>query len=30
MTDDFIAEHGGVPKLPGQPKAEVEASVTDN
>jgi hypothetical protein len=30
MTEDFIAEYGGAPKLPAQAKAPVETAVTDN
>ncbi len=30
MTEDFIAEYGGAPKLPGKAKAEVEAATTEN
>jgi myo-inositol-1-phosphate synthase len=30
MTEDFIAEYGGAPKLPGGVPAEVEAASTEN
>jgi myo-inositol-1-phosphate synthase len=30
MTEDFIEQYGGAPKLPGQAKVTVEASVTDS
>jgi myo-inositol-1-phosphate synthase len=30
MTEDFIAEYGGAPKLPGGGPAEVEAATTEN
>ena len=30
MTEDFIAEYGGVPKLPGKAQAKVEPAATGN
>jgi myo-inositol-1-phosphate synthase len=30
MTEDFIAEYGGAPKLPGEAKGRVEAGATEN
>jgi len=31
MTEDFIAEYGGAPKLPGNPQqAPVETAATEN
>ena len=30
MTEDFIEEYGGAPKLPADAKAKVEAVATDN
>jgi myo-inositol-1-phosphate synthase len=30
MTEDFIAEYGGAPKLPSKAKARVEATTSDN
>jgi hypothetical protein len=30
MTEDFIAEYGGAPKLPADAKATVEASSSEN
>ena len=30
MTEDFIAEYGGAPKLPGGAPAEVETASTEN
>ena len=29
MTEDFIAEYGGAPKLPGQAKVKVEATAPE-
>jgi myo-inositol-1-phosphate synthase len=30
MTEDFIAEYGGAPRLPGNPEPQVEATATEN
>jgi hypothetical protein len=30
MTEDFIAEYSGAPKLPGEPKVKVEAGTSDS
>jgi myo-inositol-1-phosphate synthase len=30
MTEDFIEQYGGAPKLPGQAKAKVETTLTEN